>query len=157
MNKTIFQLDYKVSVIIVSILGIFIGFVSNAYNVNGGLAFVFHFVKLLLLTGAFFALYLLENKNKEFKDKLKYVVGDLFLLNAINLMFSIFVVTHIISPLFIILSGIVSLYVIFMFVMEIVNLYFENSTIGKVMNFNKKIGDAIATPITRMVNKSTND
>ena len=45
MNKTIFQIDYKISVLIICVLGVIVGFVSNAYSVNGVVSFIFHFIK----------------------------------------------------------------------------------------------------------------
>ena len=155
MNKTIFQLDYKISMLIVSLVGIFVGFISNVYNVKGVLGFIFYLIELVLLTGLFFILYCIENKNKEFKNKVKYLFGDLALMSVLNIVFALFSITHIMQFLFITLSGIACLCIIYVFALEIVHLYLENKTVVKLVDFNKKIGDAIATPIVKLISKKT--
>jgi hypothetical protein len=157
MNKTIFRIDYKISMIIVMVLGVVIGFVSNAYNVDGFMSLIFHFIKLIVLTFIYLGLYLIENKNIEFKDKLKYVFGDLVLLSSLNFICSIFTTAHILAYMFLTFSGVISLYVIVSFTMEILNLYFKNEVINKVISLNKKIGLAIANPIIKSIEKITND
>ncbi|MBR3891323.1 MAG: hypothetical protein IKJ30_04545 [Bacilli bacterium] len=157
MNKTIFQIDYKISVIIICVLGIISGFVSNAYTVNGVVSFIFHFIKIGVLTLIYLALYLIENKNKQFKEKLKYLFGDLAILNLMNIVFAIFISTHILPQLFLTMSGIISLYIVVSFSFEIVTLYYKNEIIGKITEFNKKIGNAIANPIVNLIDNITND
>lgn len=157
MNKTIFQIDYKISVLIIAILGIIVGFVSNAYAVNGITSLIFHLIKVGVLTLVYLALYLIENKNNVFKEKLKYIFGDLVLFNFMNIIFSIFICAHILPQLFLTLSGIVSLYIVVSFCLEIVDLYYKNEIVTKVMNLNKKIGVAVANPIVNVIDKTTND
>ena len=94
---------------------------------------------------------------QEFKDKMKYVFGDLVLLSSLNFICSIFTTAHILAYMFLTFSGIISLYVIVSFTMEILNLYFKNEVINKVISLNKKIGLAIANPIIKSIEKITND
>lgn len=157
MNKTIFRIDYKISLIIIMALGVIIGFLSNAYNVNGFISLILHFIKLMILSFIYLGLYLIENKNKDFKDKLKYIFGDLILFNALNFICAIFTTTHILSYMFLTFSGIISLYMIISFSIEIINLYLKNEIINKVISLNKKIGLAIANPIIKAFEKITND
>ncbi len=157
MNKTIFQIDYKISVLIICVLGVIVGFVSNAYSVNGVVSFIFHFIKIGVLTLIYLALYLIENKNKQFKEKLKYLFGKLTILNLMNIIFAIFISTHILPQLFLTMSGIVSLYIVVSFCFEIVTLYYKNEIISKIIEFNKKIGNAIANPIVNLIENITND
>lgn len=158
MNKTIFQIDYKLSIIIVSILGIVIGFVSNAYSVSGIVGLLFHFIKIIILTGLYLVFYLIENKNDSFKTTLKYMFGTIVVLNGFNLIFTIFSSTHILEHLFLTLSGVISLYIIISFVLEILSLYYKNEIADKIILFNKKIGTAVADPIISFFEKKiTND
>lgn len=157
MNKTIFQIDYKISVLIISILGIIVGLISNVYGVNGIVAFLLYFIKINVLTLIYLSLYLIENKCEPFKHKLKYIFGYLLILNASNLIFSILTSAHVLPQLFFALSGIVSLYVIISFVAEILDLYYKNEIVAKLISFNKKIGNAIANPIVNFIEKITND
>ncbi len=157
MNKTIFRLDYKISMLIVSVLGIVMGFITNAYGVNGIISFIFHLFKIFILTFLYLVLYFVENKNLDFKNKLKYMLGGILLLNASNLIFSIFTTTHILSGLFLTFSGVVSLYMVISFTLEIINLYYQNKFIDKMILFNKKIGTAVAEPIISLFKRTTND
>jgi hypothetical protein len=158
MNKTIFQIDYKLSVMIISILGIIVGFISNGYGINGLGGLFMHLIKILMFVGIYLVFYLIENKNTTFKEKLKYMLGNIMIANAINFTFAIFSLTHILPYLFLTLSGIVSLYIIVSFIFEILSLYVDNKLINKLITVNKKIGNAIAEPITSFFDKKfTND
>jgi len=158
MNKTIFQIDYKLSIIIVSLIGIIIGFISNGYMVNGLMPLLFYLIKMIVLCGLYLVFYLIENKNEEFKYKLKYMMGYLLVLNSFNLICIIFSLTHILSGLFLTLTSIVSLYIIVSFVLEILVLYFDNEIVDRIVNINKKIGQAVADPIVSFFDKKiTND
>ena len=158
MNKTIFQIDYKLSVIIISILGIIIGFVTSAYNVTGMPSFLLYFIKVTILSFLYLIFYLIENKNSDFKEKLKYILGNLLALNGLNITFAVFCAAHILPSLFLTLSGLISLHIIASFVLEIIALYFKNNVIEKIISFNKKIGTVVADPIVRFFDKKiTND
>jgi hypothetical protein len=85
------------------------------------------------------------------------MLGGILLLNASNLIFSIFTTTHILSGLFLTFSGVVSLYMVISFTLEIINLYYQNKFIDKMILFNKKIGTAVAEPIISLFKRTTND
>lgn len=158
MNKTIFQIDYRLSIIIVSLIGIIIGFISNGYMVNGFVPLLFYIIKITILCGLYLVFYLIENKNKEFKCKVKYMMGYLVLFNSFNLICVIFSLAHILDGLFMTLTSIISLYIIISFVLEILVLYFNNEIVEKIVNANKKIGLAVANPIVNFFDsKITND
>ena len=86
------------------------------------------------------------------------MLGNLLMLNGINVVFSVFCATHILPSLFLTLSGVISLYIITSFVLEVLSLYYKNEIVDKVISVNKKIGTAVADPIAKLFErKTTND
>ena len=71
-------------------------------------------------------------------------------------MCSIFVSTHLLSGLFITISGIVCFWEIMAFVIETLQLYFNNKFVRNLFVINKKIGLTLASPIIKLFN-ITND
>lgn len=155
MNNTIFNLNHKMSIIIVSIIGILLGFLSNAFYIGGILSFIFYIFRCILFIGIFGVLYLLEKKNTQFKSANKRMMGYLGISAIFNVVFSIFVVTHLLGALFITLSGIVCFWVIFSFVIEILNVCLENSVITKILSVNEKIGLIVGNPIAKVLDNLT--
>ena len=150
MNKTIFNLDYKLSVIIVSVLGIIFAFLSNAFYVGGLMGFILYVFRFLLFIGVFLILNVIEKNNMEFKDSLKRMIGYLVISSSLNIIFSIFTTTHLLRGFFLICSGIVCFWLIVAFLLEIIKLYFNSKIVDSVLNVNKKIGLAVANPIARL-------
>ena len=158
MNKTIFNLDVKVSIMIVSILGIILSFLSNGFYVNSVLNFVFYVFRCILFVTLFVVFYMSESNNLQFKDALKRMVGYLIITEGLNLVCSVFVVTHLLRGVFVTISGIVCFLLIFTFVIEILNIYFSNKFIKVIFNINEKIGLKISNPIISFIeSKITND
>lgn len=158
MNKTIFNLDYKISIIIVSFLGILLGFLSNAFYVNGIIGLVIYLFKLILFSGIYVIFYFIEKNNKEFKLANKRMSGYLLISAILNIIFSIFSTAHLLSGFFLTLSGIVCFWLILSFISEIINVCLQNKIINKIINVNEKIGLAIANPIIKLIDsKITND
>lgn len=158
MNKTIFNLNYKSSVIIMSLLGIIFGFLSNVFYINGFLELIFYVFRFFLFIGVYLLIYLFEKNNNEFKVVNKRMMGMLIISSISNSIFAIFAITHLLSGLFVILSGVVCFILIVYFVMEIINVVNENKICQKIININEKIGSAIANPIVKYIeSKITND
>lgn len=156
MNKTIFNLDYKVSIIIVSVLGILIGFLSNGFYVNGVMSFIFYIFRFILFIGMYAIFYVIEKRNSEFKEANKRMIGYLIGSSILNIIFGVFVASNLLRGLFVTLSGVVCLWIIFSFVMEILAVCIDNKIISKIFDINKKIG-SIANPILKVVDNITND
>ena len=157
MNKTIFNLNYKTSIIIVSILGIILGFISNAFYVDGIVDFILYIFRFALFVGIYLIIYFLE-KFKDFKLSNARMMGYLMINCTFNIVFALFSITHILPSLFLTLSGIVCFWTIFSFVIEILAVCIKNKFIDKIFNFNKKIGLLISSPIVKLVDsKITND
>ena len=152
MNKTIFKLNYKNSIIIVSIVGIIFSFLSNAFYINGVMEFILYTFRLLLFLGIYLVLYFIEKDNIEFKESLKRIVGYMGATTLINLSCGVFVGTHLLSGLFIAISGIACLWLILAFVMEVLQFYIKNKFITNFYLANKKIGLTFANPIIKLFN-----
>ena len=156
MNKTIFNLDYKLSVIIVSVLGILIGFLSNGFYINGVMSFIFYIFRFILFVGIYAIFYVIEKRNNDFKEANKRMIGYLMGSSILNIIFGIFIATNLLKGLFVTLSGIVCLWVIFSFIMEMLVACIDNKAITKIFDVNKKIG-SIANPILKVIDDITND
>lgn len=158
MNKTIFKLDIKPSIIILASVGILLGFLSNIFYVNGAMDFIFYIFRLLLIIFVFSLFTILEKNNEEFKKASKRNLGYLALSSVLNIAFAIFKITHILPNLFLTLSGVICFWVIASFVLEILCVCIDNKSINKIICMNEKIGKAIANPIVKLVNNIiTND
>ena len=156
MNKTIFNLSYKSSIIIVSLLGIMFGFLSNAFYVNGVMDFILFAFRLILFLGVYLILFFIEKNNGEFKESTRRMLGYIGVSALLNIVCSIFVSTHLLSGLFITISGLVCFWEIMAFVIETLQLYFNNKFVGNLFMINKKIGLTLASPIIKLFN-ITND
>ena len=156
MNKTIFNLDYKLSIIIISILGIVFAFLSNAFYISGFLEFILYIFRFILFIGVFLIFYILENNNMEFKNAITRMIGYLAINTVFNIVFAIFTTAHLLRGLFLTFSGIVCLWLIISFVIEITYLYTNNKIIEKILFINEKIGLVFSNPILKLFNKITN-
>ena len=155
MNKTIFNLNGKMSIIIVACLGILLGFLSNAYYVSDFLDFILYIFRGILFIGIYLAIYSLEKNDLGFKSTNKRMLGYLSCSYLLNTICALFAITHILSQLFLVISGIVCFWVILVFIFEVLCLYFENKWIVKINKFNEKIGLLFANPIVRLLEKKT--
>ena len=157
MNKTIFNLSYKISMIIFSLLGVLLGFLSNVYYVNGLSSFIFYLLRAVLFMGIYFGIYVLE-KNSDFKDSTRRMLGYLSVSYLVNMVCAIFSITHILGGVFLTISGLICFWLILAFVFELLVIYIDNRIINKIFNVNKKIGLAVAYPIVKLLSKKvTND
>lgn len=158
MNKTIFNLNTKISIIIISSLGILLGFLANAFYVVNFIDFVFYVFRAALFIGIYIILQILEKKNLEFKNTCKRMIGYLVLCYLANSICVLFSLTHIIKGVFLSASGIICFWTILVFVIEILKIYFDNKLLRKFTVINEKIGLAIANPIVKLIeDKATND
>ena len=158
MNKTIFNFNYKISVIIVASLGILLGFLANAFYVNTFLSYIFYVFRSLLFVGIYIVLYLLEKKCIAFKDACKRMIGYLTICYTFNLLCTLFSLTHILKTIFLTVSGLVCFWTILVFLVELLNLFLKQKWLIKMQSVNEKIGLAIANPIVKLVQiKATND
>lgn len=158
MNKTIFNLNYNISIIIMGIIGVVFAFLSNAFYVDGIIELLCYIFRFMLFIGIFLLIYLVEKNHIEFKETNKRMMGYLTISSLCNVLFSIFVTSHLLRGMFLTLSGIVCFWLILAFVIEVVSLYTDSNLVKKIFNFNKKIGLAFANPIVKFVDsKITND
>lgn len=157
MNKTIFNLDYKISVIIISFLGVLFAFLSNAFYVGGLFGFILYLFRFCLFISVFLLIHLIERNNNEFKNGSKRMLGYVAISSLLNTIFAVFTTTHLLKGVFLTLSGIVCFWLIFSFVIEILKLYFNNKIIDKIFSINEKIGLVLANPIVNVFGKITND
>ncbi len=158
MNKTIFNLELKLSVIIVSILGIILSFLSNGFYVNGILNFIVYLLRCLLFVSLFIVFYVSENNNLQFKDTLKRMIGYLVIVEGLNIICSIFIVTHLLRGVFVTISGIVCFYLICAYVVEILKNCSNNKIVNAIFKINEKIGLTFANPIIKFIDtKITSD
>ena len=157
MNKTIFNLNYKTSIIIVSILGIILGFLSNAFYINGVLGYIFYLFRLIVFVGIYGIMNFLEKNNEEFRIATKRMIGYLSVGGILNIIFALFATTHILRELFLTLSGVVCFWVILAFVVEILIVYIkENKVINRILKIDEKIGAITSQAIVKLF-KSKND
>ena len=157
MNKTIFNLDYKKSIIIVSVLGVILGFLSNAFYVNGFIELIFYIFRFSLFAFIYVVLYMLEKNNLEFKMSNKRMVGYLIVSSLLNIIFSIFATAHLLTTIFLTLSGIVCFWVIASFIIEIINVCIDNNIISKILRINEKVSLIIANPIIKFIDSKVNN
>ena len=158
MNKTIFNLNYNISIWIIGIMGIMFAFLSNAFYVEGILELLSYVLRFVLFIGIYLFLYLVEKNNSDFKETTKRMMGYLISSSTCNIVFSIFVTSHLLRGLFLTLSGIICFWLILVFVVEIIKLYKSNKLIKRFFEVNKKIGLAFANPIIKFIDsKITND
>lgn len=158
MNKTIFNLDTKTSIIFVSALGILLGFLSNAFYVDGLMDLIFYVFRFILFVIIYAIFYVIEKKNDEFKQTNKRMIGYLAISSILNVIFSIFITSHILPSLFLTLSGVICFWLIITFTFEILHVCVNNKIINKTITVNEKIGSVVANPIVKLVdNISTND
>jgi len=156
MNKTIFNLNYKISIIIISILGILFAFLSNAFYVSGFLGFILYLFRLVLFIGVFLILHLSEKNNLEFKRTNKRMIGYLTINSLLNIVFAVFASAHLLRGVFLTFSGVICLWLIIAFVIEIARLYTNHKIVDKLLLINEKIGLVFANPIVNVFNKITN-
>lgn len=158
MNKTIFNLNSKTSIIIVASLGVFFSFLTNAFYIVDFWDFILYILRFCLFVGIYLALYYVEKSNLAFKNRCK-VMGGYFLTNAlVNIGCAIFSVTHILKDMFLLFSGIVCFWTIFAFVAEILMLVVKNKWVKRISEVNEKIGSIFINPIVKLFeNKTTND
>lgn len=158
MNKTIFNLSYKTSVIAISVFGILLAFLSNAFYVDNFIEWILYIFRFLLFIAIYGVFYLLEKENKEFKETNKRIMGYLIANGILNITFAIFSLTHILQSLFLTLSGITCFILIHLFVVEILQLFLNNKIINTMFEIQKKIGLFLASPIVMFIDrKITND
>jgi len=152
MNKTIFNLNYKISIIIISILGILFAFLSNAFYVSGFLGFILYLFRLVLFIGVFLILHLSEKNNLEFKRTNKRMIGYLTINSLLNIVFAVFASAHLLRGVFLTFSGVICLWLIIAFVIEIARLYTNHKIVDKLLLINEKIGLVFANPIVNVFN-----
>lgn len=158
MNKTIFNLTYKNSLIAISILGVILAFLSNAFYVDNFIELILYIFRFALFISIYLIFYILEKNNEEFKLANKRVVGYLVVSGILNSVFAVFCLAHILPNLFLSLNGIICFILIYLFAMEIVGLFVNNNFVNKILNTHKKIGLFFASPIVKYVDKKiTND
>lgn len=158
MNKTFLNLDYKISVLIVSFFGIILGFLSNAFYVDSIIEMVLYVFRFLLFIGIYLLMFFIEKKNLEFKESLKRMSGYLLVSSILNVVFALFSLTHILVSVFLFMSGVLCLWVIVSFLLEIIYVYKINNNIKNIVNVNKKIGLILISPIIEKIEKGiTND
>ena len=156
MNKTFLNLNYKNSLILLSSIGILFALLSNVYYVNGFLGVILYVLRFSLFILFFIAFYLLERYQVDFKEASKRMIGYLGVCAICNCICSIFVVTNLLKGLFLTCSGVVCLWCILSFVIEIFRVYKSHKFVEKWFQVNKKIGSFIANPILSVVSKITN-
>ena len=158
MNKTIFNLEYKKSILISAFMGIFFGFLSNVFYVNGIMETIFYILRFALFIGIYLFLFFVEKKNLEFKEANKRMCGYIVVNCICNTLFSIFVSAHLLPGVFLTFSAIVCFWLISAFFVEILILKSNNLFLKKVYFFNEKIGLKFASPIIKFISrKITND
>ena len=138
MNKTIFNLNVKVSTIIMSSIGIVFAFLSNAFYVKGVVGYILYLFRIVLFCGVFLCVYATE-KNEEFKETMKRIVGYFGINLIFNSIFALFSATHLLTFLFITLSSIICVYLIVSLVFEILNVILNKKYIYKIIKINEKI------------------
>ena len=100
LNKTILNLNYKISLIIVSVLGMVFAFLSNAFYVEGLMGYILYVLRLILFSSVYFIMFLLEKNNKEFKNAAKRMLGYVGVSSLFNMTFAIFSTTHLLKGVF---------------------------------------------------------
>ena len=155
MNKTIFNLNSKISIIIIACFGIVFSFMTNAFYVVNFWSFILYVFRFCLFVGIYLLLYLFEKQNLEFKQKCK-IMGGYFLGNAlVNICCALFSVTHILKEIFLLVSGIVCFWSILAFIVEIVILFVKGNLLNKISITHEKIGSILINPIVRIFEKKT--
>lgn len=158
MNKTIFNLSDRFSIIIMGLFGIILGFLANAFYVNTFISYLLYILRAGLFLGAFIISYVLEKRSMIFKIACKRMLGYLLICYSFNLLCTLFSLTHILKEVFLTISGLVCFWTILVFALEILSIFFNQKWISKFQMINEKIGLAIANPIVRLIqNKTTSD
>ena len=155
MNKTIFNFNLKISTILISSFGVLLGFLANAFYTNNFFGLIFFIIRSCLFVGIYLCVYFLEKNNFDFKNKCKRMVGYLIWCYLLNLLCSIFALTHILQGVFLTVSGVICFWTIASFILEILYLYFDKKWLSKIISVNEKIGLTIANPIVKIIETKT--
>ena len=158
MNKTIFNLTTKASILLIASFGILLGFLANAFYVNTFISYILYILRSALFVGVYVVIHFTEKKNKLFKDASKRMIGYLSMCYISNLLCALFSLTHILKEIFLTASGLVCFWTILVFVIEILYMFSNQKWVVKFQSFNEKIGLTFANPIVKIIeNKTTND
>lgn len=158
MNKTIFNLDSKISIIMIAVLGIIFSFMTNAFYVVNFWGFILYFFRFCLFAGIYLLFYFAEKNNLVFKSRCKVMGGYLLVNASINIACALFSVTHILKDVFLLVSGIMCFWSILAFMGEIMILFIERKWLKRICDLNEKIGSIFINPIVKIFEKKiTND
>lgn len=138
MNKTIFNLNLKMSVIILASLGVLFSVMSNAFYVDDFIGFILCLFRSVLIVGGYLGIYLLEKHNTEFKSITKRMFGYLGMCYVANQVCILFSLTHILKNTFLTISGLVCFYTIVMFVLELINIFYSKRLVKQMIVFNER-------------------
>ena len=151
--KTFLNLNHKLSLIIVSIIGIVFAFLSNAYYVNGLINLALYVIRIIIFTLIFLFFYLFEKKDLEFKEFNKRGIGYLVINGTFNIICTIFVSTNLLRELFVTLSGIICLGLIICFILEIIKMYSQNKFIEKCFKVTSGISENVGNFFVKLVSE----
>ena len=158
MNKTIFNLNSKISITIIACLGIILSFMANAFYVENFWNYILYIFRFFLFVGVYVLIYWLENQNIEFKKKCKIMAGYLVGNALVNICCAWFSVTHILKEIFLLISGLVFFWSIIAFSLEIVIIFVNSKWLNKIVYTHEKIGSILINPIVNIFEKKiTND
>ena len=111
--------------VILSVLGILLGFIANAFYVGSFMGFILYVLRTFLFVGIYLGIYLLEKQNMDFKRLAKRMMGYLGVCYVGNLVCILFALTHILKGVFLTVGGLICFCTIVAFIFEILNIYFK--------------------------------
>lgn len=158
MNKTIFNIDEKLSIIILSLISLFFSFVSICSPITGLISFLIVLVKSVIFIILPFIIYVMEKNSEKFKN----IAGIYLVYFSFNLLIIILAsVLHInefvwlffkfLFDLFVLLILLTSFFVFIDYVLQYVGI--KSRMYSIIMKMVYVVANCISFPFLRFLDK----
>ena len=161
MNKTILGLDERISIIILSAIGMLFTFIGGYGTINSLVSFLFILIKCVVFVVIPLALYVLEKNNMEFK-KVAGIYTSYFIINLVmTVIASISMINgsiaYIWKYLFDLVSLITLLSCLFILIEQVLEYAEIRSKVYKntIMKIVYLVGNFISYPFLNYINKKS--
>lgn len=159
MEKTVFNLNSRVSIIILSAISVLFSFISNYAQINSIISFLFIAVKASIFVVIPLIVYILEKQSLKFK-KIAGIYTSYFVINfVITIIASVSIVNGIVPKIWAFLFNLTNLVIllssVFILIEQVLNYREVKSKVyeNTIMKVVYAVGNFISYPFIAFINK----